>query len=62
MLSFPVLEVEFIVDTDASNSGIGAVLSQPIEGKEKVVAFFSPTLSKPEQNYCVYTPGIVGCS
>ena len=28
----------FILDTDASNDGIGGVLSQEIEGQEKVIA------------------------
>jgi hypothetical protein len=44
---------KFIVDTDASNVGIGGVLSQVLDGSERVVAYFSKTLSKPERNYCV---------
>ena len=44
----------FILDTDASNIGIGAVLSQVQEdGLERVIAYGSRTLSKAEQNYCV---------
>jgi hypothetical protein len=53
LLSFPKGEGEFILDTDASNIGIGAVLSQKQEGKEKVIAYYSRVLSKAERNYCV---------
>jgi hypothetical protein len=35
----------FILDTDASNEAIGAVLSQEIDGKEKPIAFASRTLT-----------------
>ncbi|GBM89606.1 Retrovirus-related Pol polyprotein from transposon 297, partial [Araneus ventricosus] len=41
------------VDTDASNEGIGAVLSQKIGNEECVIAYFSKSLGKPERNYCV---------
>ncbi|KAL7868269.1 hypothetical protein SRHO_G00096530 [Serrasalmus rhombeus] len=44
---------EFILDTNASNFGIGAVLSQEQEGQERLLAYFSRGLSKPERNYCV---------
>jgi len=53
ILSFPREEGEFILDTDASNIGIGAVLSQKQEGKEKVIAYYSRILNKSERNYCV---------
>lgn len=52
ILVYPQLEKPFIVDTDASNEGIGAVLSQETKGVEHVVAYFSKSLSKPERNYC----------
>jgi hypothetical protein len=41
---------EFIIDTDASNIEIGGVLSQVQDGSERVVAYFSKTLSKAERN------------
>ena len=53
ILSFPVGEGQFVLDTDASNHGIGAVLSQLQGGKEKVIAYFSRVFSKAERNYCV---------
>ncbi|KAG8188408.1 hypothetical protein JTE90_007984 [Oedothorax gibbosus] len=31
----------FILDTDASKEGIGAVLSQEVDGKERVIAYFA---------------------
>ena len=53
VLQYPDPCKEFILDTDASKNGIGAVLSQVVDGKEQVIAYFSRTLSKPEANYCV---------
>lgn len=53
ILSFPNKEGQFILDTDASDHGIGAVLSQSQEGTEKVIAYFSRVLNKAERNYCV---------
>ena len=49
----PRLQPTF-VDTDASNSGIGAVLSQlQDDGTERVIAYASHVLTKPERRYCV---------
>lgn len=53
ILAFPSQEKEFILDTDASNLGIGAVLSQQDDELcERVIAYFSKSLSKAEKNYC----------
>ena len=35
ILSYPRHDLAFILDTDASDSGIGAVLSQSVYGEEK---------------------------
>ena len=53
ILAHPDFEKEFILDTDASDVAIAAVLSQKIEGKEHVIAYASKTLSKCERRYCV---------
>ena len=54
ILGYPDVEGgTFILDTDASNEAIGAVLSQIQDGKEIVIAYASRTLTSPEKNYCV---------
>ena len=53
ILGYPDPENEFIVDTDASNTGLGGVLSQKRGDQEVAIAYFSKSLSKPERNYCV---------
>lgn len=53
ILTYPTATDDFILDADASNNGIGGILSQVQDGKERVVAYFSKALSKPERNYCV---------
>ena len=52
ILSYPKDKGRFIVDTDASNFGIGAVLSQIQDGQEKVIAYASKSLSKSQRRYC----------
>ena len=53
ILAHPRSDGDFILDTDASNEGIGAVLSQIQDGEERVIAFASKTLSRAERNYCI---------
>ncbi|KAK3090501.1 hypothetical protein FSP39_012342 [Pinctada imbricata] len=53
ILSYPQQNGLFILDTDASNTGMGAVLSQVQEGTDKVISYFSKTFSSTERRYCV---------
>jgi hypothetical protein len=53
ILAYPDPKERFILDTDASGFGIGAVLSQVQGGKERVIAYGSRTMSKEERRYCV---------
>jgi hypothetical protein len=39
VLAYPTRDDPFILDTDASNDGIGAVLSQKQNGVERVICF-----------------------
>ena len=42
----------YIVDTDASDYGIGGVLSQNVEGTEHVIVYHSKSLNPAQQKYC----------
>ena len=53
IMSFPNETGEFILDTDASDVSIGAVLSQIQDGEEKVIVYGSRTLTEAEKRYCV---------
>ncbi len=53
ILSYPNFSEPFILDTDASNTAIGAVLTQVVNGQEKAVAYASRALTKSERKYCV---------
>uniref|UniRef100_A0AAV2K6I4 Gypsy retrotransposon integrase-like protein 1 n=1 Tax=Knipowitschia caucasica TaxID=637954 RepID=A0AAV2K6I4_KNICA len=53
ILTPPDTNLPFVMDTDASDAGMGAVLSQVGSHGEKVVAYFSKTFNKAERRYCV---------
>ena len=50
ILGYPDSSEDFIIETGASFKGLGAVLSQKIEGKERVVAYASRDLRWGERN------------
>jgi hypothetical protein len=43
-----------IIETDASQTAIGAIISQPYEGRNHPIAFHSRTLSPAERNYHIH--------
>ncbi|XP_029163431.1 uncharacterized protein LOC114934886 [Nylanderia fulva] len=52
-LSRPDFSIPFVLQTDASSVGIGAVLTQTINEEEHVIAFASRALADPEKRYTV---------
>jgi len=51
-LAYPVPDAQFILDTDASGTQIGAVLSQVIDGEERPICYASHTLESTRRTYC----------
>ena len=54
ILALPKFKGSFKLATDASNSAVGAVLTETINGNEKVVAYASKVLSKTERRWPTY--------
>ena len=50
-LTLPTIQDEFLLQTDASGRGVGAILSVRREGQEYPVAYFSRKLKDREQRY-----------
>lgn len=54
ILAYPDFQKPFELHTDASISGLGAVLYQEQDGMKRVVAYASRSLTKSEKNYSAY--------
>ena len=53
VLAFPNSTDPIIIDTDASGTGLGIVISQVQDGEERVLLYDSLALNRAERNYCV---------
>ena len=51
ILACPDFEVPFVLQTDDSNTGLGAVLTQSRDGPERVISYASRTLTDAERRY-----------
>ena len=53
VLAYPKPGLGYILDCDASNVGIGSVLSQIQDGRERVIAYASKRLNEQKERYSV---------
>jgi hypothetical protein len=54
IVAYPGFDRDFILDTDASEASVGAVLSQKDDaGTERVIAYGSRSLTKAQRGYTV---------
>ncbi len=53
VLAYPNPDVLYIIDTDASNLAIGAVLLQVQDGEEKVIMYGSKAFSLSQRRWCL---------
>ena len=51
ILIAPIPGLPFVLKTDACDVGLGAVLTQIVDGRERVVAYHSRKLNSAERNY-----------
>jgi len=60
ILVAPCDEVQYVLDTDASDTAIGAVLQQEQNGMLHVVGYASQTLNPTESRYCITRRELLG--
>jgi len=60
VLVAPRDEGEYVLDTDASDFALGAVLHQRQDGQLKVIGFASRSLTAPERRYCITRRELLG--
>jgi len=51
-LAFPVAGLPCILDTEASDVAVGAVLSQVVDGVERPITFYSRIMNSAQRKYC----------
>lgn len=61
ILATPDFSKPFVIQCDASNVGLGAVLTQKVDNKEAVIAFASRTLTETEKKYTVTEKEALAC-
>ena len=52
VLGYPRQDLPYTLDCDVSGYGTGAILSQIQDGMERVISYYSRTMSKSDRNYC----------
>jgi len=60
VLSLPHFEHEFIVTSDASDHGYGAVLEQYIDERLRIIAYFSKSYTSAQRNYATSEKELLG--
>jgi hypothetical protein len=61
MLSFPIEGCPYEIYCDASEVGMAAILSQIVDGQEKVLMYASAPFTKSELLYCL-SKGMLSCT